>query len=51
MLIDPVRKRQIARISLIYYGAEHEPELIYFADDRCIFIDNMGNVYELFIEI
>lgn len=48
MIVDPVRQRQIARISLIYYGMEFEPEFIYSIGDRCIYIDNMGNVFELF---
>ena len=48
MIVDPARQRQIARISLIYYGMEFEPEFIYSIGDRCVYIDNMGNVFELF---
>ncbi len=51
MVVDPERGRQIVRISLIYYGMEYEPEFIYFAGDRCIYADNMGNVFELDFEI
>jgi hypothetical protein len=50
-VVDPECRRQIFRISLIYYGMECEPEFICFAGDRCIYIDNMGDVFELFIEI
>lgn len=49
-VVDPKACRQIIRISLIYYGMDFEPEFIDFTDNRCIFIDNMGNVFELFIE-
>lgn len=48
MIVDPARQRQVARISLIYYGMEFEPEFIYSIGDRCVYIDNMGNVFELF---
>lgn len=51
MVVDPKSKRQVVRISLIYYGMEYEPEFIYFAGERCIFADNMGNLFELDIEI
>lgn len=51
MVVDATRQRQITRISLIYYGMEFEPEFICFAGERCIYIDNMGNVFELFFEI
>lgn len=51
MVVDPARQRQITRISLIYYGMEMEPEFIYFAGDRCIYADNMGNLFELFFEV
>lgn len=50
-VVDPKTFRQIARISLIYFGMEFEPEFIYFTGDRCIYIDNMGDVFELLIEI
>ena len=50
-VVDPARQRQVTRISLIYYGMEFEPEFIDFAGERCIYIDNMGNVFELFFEI
>ncbi|MBQ8407314.1 MAG: hypothetical protein IJY39_00470 [Clostridia bacterium] len=48
---DPKAFRQILRLSLIYFGLENEPEFIYFVGDRCIYIDNIGGVFELFIEI
>ena len=51
MVVDPARQRQIVRISLIYYGIEHEPEFIYFTGDRCIYVDNMGDVFELYFEV
>ena len=51
MIIDPERQRQVARISLIYYGMEFEPEFICSVGDSCIFVDNMGNVFELFFNI
>ena len=50
MVVDTKRQRQITRISLIYYGMEMEPEFIYFTGDRCIYIDNIGDVFELFFE-
>ena len=51
MVVDPKRQRQVVRISLIYYGVEYEPEFIDFAGERCIYADNMGNVFELTVEI
>jgi len=50
-VVDPKALRQILRLSLIYFGLEMEPEFIYFTANRCIYIDNIGNVFELFIEI
>ena len=51
MIVDPKRQRQITRISLIYFGMEYEPEFIYSVGDRCVYIDNMGNVFELFFNV
>ena len=51
MVVDPKRQRQVVRISLIYYGVEYEPEFIDFTGERCIYADNMGNVFELTVEI
>ena len=51
MVVDPKSGLQAVRISLIYYGMEYEPEFICYTGDRCIYSDNMGNLFELMIEI
>ena len=51
MIVDTKARRQIVRISLIYYGMELEPEFIYFTGDRCIYADNMGDLFELDFQI
>ncbi len=50
-IVDPAARRQVIRLSLIYFGLEMEPEFIYFLGDRCIYANNIGDVYELMIKL